>query len=418
MLDPLEIQSLVGASEELTDKILYRVKTLPPSKAFLPTYSLLLIERFESAVGLVAKTMEEELDLQFLSYLQNSKFYLQRMAVPVAILSLTFPEKKVFLKNALKDPICDVVKQAVQSVKIDNPFDNEELLEIALELFRSRYTAVKILTVDVLVMIKECTFMLANLINSTNWRVRLKVASRISDFCPEDQERILIELKKDHIEEVRTELSKNIRSLMHLDLLQDPCEHVRSNYLSNILDQITDEEMLKRLVEDSSWQVKKVLLNLKGDMFKKVTIPLIRNSTENVSWRIKYDILCLIEERIENEFASKLLMNFLIKNMRDKVNEIRTKTQQILVRIIIQYRWACEYFYEIENLASSPNYLHRISAIPVVIEYDLKHKTAIGKRLRDDGVVNVRECFVECAKGRIEYDQNYEIDPEMSFVEP
>ncbi|KAM0681073.1 hypothetical protein GINT2_000858 [Glugoides intestinalis] len=415
-----EVRELVGITEELTDNVLYKLKMQPPSKEFLSTYSLLLIERFEETLLLVIKAMEEDLDTNFLYSLQQSRFYLHRMAVPIIIRTLTFPERKVLLRNGLKDPICEVVKQSVNSIKNYCQFDNTELLEIALELFKSKYTAVKILTVDALAMIGESSFLLASLITSTNWRIRLKVASRFAEFNSDDQTRILLELKKDHIDEVRVELSKGIKSLEHLDLLGDPCESVRANYLSNIIDFIRDEQILVTMMQDSSWEVKKILLGLKGEMFKNVTIPLIKNSTENVSWRIKYEIMTLIDERVSNEFASKLLMSFLIKNVKDKVCEIRRKAQRILVKIIRHYDWVSEYFLDIESLVSSTNYLYRISAIPIAIEYDLKFKTELGKVLKHDKVINVRDYFRDYSSKQdlnIEYCQTCDIDPDTSVFD-
>lgn len=420
VINAKEVQALVGISEELTDNVLYKLKMQPPSKEFLTTYSLLLIERFEEAVLLVIKAMEEELDPDFLYSLQQSRFYLQRMAVPIIIRTLTFPERKALLRKGLKDPICEVVKQTVNSIRSNCPFDNTELLEIAVELFKSKYTAVKILSVDALAMIKESCFLLSSLVTSTNWRIRLKVASRFPEFNHDDQYKVLLELKKDHIDEVRVELSKGIKGLEHLDLLSDPCELVRANYLNNIIDVITDEQILATMMQDSSWEVKKILLGLKGEMFKNVTIPLIKNSTENVSWRIKYEIMSLIDERVSNEFASKLLMTFLIKNVKDKVCEIRRKAQRILVKIIRHYNWVSEYFLEIESLVSNTNYLYRISAVPIAIEYDLKFKTELGKALKHDNVVNVRDYFRDYSIKqdlKIEYGQSCDIDPDTSFFD-
>ena len=84
-------------------------------------------------------------------------------------------------------------------------------------------------------------------------------------------------------------------------------------------------------------------------------------------------------------------MSFLIKNMKDKVCEIRQKSQEILCKIIRNYSWANEFYYEIENLAVSSNYLHRISVVPVAIEYDIKFKLDTAKKLFNDNIQNVRD---------------------------
>lgn len=389
--DITEMQTLIGVSEELTNQVLYRVKNMPHTSSFLPIYNLLLLERYENTVNLIEEVMKTELDLEYLSFLQKSRFYLQRKSVPLVIKDLNFENRSKILKISLKDEICEVVKEAVLSISHNNPFNDDDLLEIAIDLYRSKYTAIKILAVDLLVLIKTSSFLLIDMIKSTNWRLRLKVASQYSNFNSEDQIIISSELKKDHVDEVRTELSKSLKSLDHLDLLEDPCEFVRAYYLANIVDLLVDQYDLRKLLEDKSWEVKKVLLNLKGDAFKKITIPLIRSTTENVSWRIKHEILSLVEKNVQNEFTSKLLLGFLIKNLSDKVSEVRLKAQEILCKIIKTYSWVNEFSYEIENLAMNSNYLYRISAVPVVLEYDLKFNSEIGKVLYNDNVVNVRD---------------------------
>lgn len=386
-----ELQSLVGASEELTEQVLNKVKELPRTPSILPIYNLLLLERYENALELIEEVMSNSLDLEYLDYLQKSKFYLQRKSVPRIIRNLSFPEKGRLLRNSLRDEICEVVKEAVLCIIYNNPLNNEELAEVAVEIYRNRFTAVKVLTVDLLILLNRNCFLLTDFLRSTNWRLRLKVASLYLKFNPEDQITIAQELRKDHVDEVRIELSKSLKSLDYLELLDDPSEFVRSHYLSNVITLLGDQFDLKKLLSDNSWEVKKVLLNLKGENFKKITIPLIRNSTENVSWRIKHEILCLVENNIDNEFTSKLLLSFLIKNLKDRVNEVRVKAQEIFCKIIKRYSWVDEFFFEIENLASNSNYLYRISAVPIIVDYDVKFQTKIGKILYNDPIRNVRE---------------------------
>jgi hypothetical protein len=389
--DISEMQTLIGVSEELTNQVLYRVKNLPQTSTFLPVYNLLLLERYETTVLLIQEVMKTEVNLEYLSYLQKSRFYLQRKAVPGIIKDLHFESKKCFLINSLKDDICEVVKEAVLSIQHDNPFNNDDLLEISINLFKNKYSAIKVLAVDLLVLIKQGSFLLIDFIKSTNWKLRLRVATLYPKFNLEDQIKISSELKKDHVDEVRIELSKSLTSLEHIDLLEDPCEFVRAHYLENIIDIAGDQYDFKKLLEDSSWEVKKVLLNLKGDNFKKITISLIRSSTENVSWRIKHEILCLVDSNVHNEFASRPLLGFLIKNLNDKVCEVRQKAEEILSNIIKNYNWIDEYCYEIETMATNPNYLYRVSAVPVVLNYDFKFKSNIGQVLYDDPVINVRD---------------------------
>ena len=335
--------------------------------------------------------MKTSLEVEYLDYLQRSKFYLQRKSVPRIVRNLSFPEKGRIIKNSLRDEICEVVKEAVLCIIHNNPFNSDELDDIVVELYNNKYTSIKVLTVDLLVLINRNCFLLTDFLKSTNWRLRLKVAALYPKFSSEDQFLIAQEFKKDHVDDVRIQLSKSLTTLDHLDLLEDPCEFVRAHYLANVIDQLEDQFDLKKLISDSSWEVKKILLNLKGENFKRITIPLIRNSTENVSWRIKHEILCLVEKNIENELTSKLLLNFLIKNLKDKLSEVRVKAQEIFCKIIRNYTWVHEFFFEIENLATNPNYLYRISAVPIIVDYDAKFNTRIGLILYNDPVRNVRE---------------------------
>lgn len=314
------------------------------------------------------------------------------------------------MKISLKDEICEVVKKAVLTIKENNPFGAEELLEVAIDLFKSKYTMVKILCVDILTILGEKNFLLIDLLKSTNWRIRLKVSSKLTEFSKEEQKQIINELINDPLEEIRIELAKHLGSLEFVHLLDDPSEHVRGNYLKGIMNIIDNEAILRKALDDSSWEVRKTLLGLKGEMFKKITIPLIRNKTENVPWRDKFEILCLVEEKASDEFISKLLMVFLLKHIKDKVFEVRQQVQRILLKVVQLHSWIAEYYYEIEALTTSTNYLHRISITPVVIEYDLRFKTEMSKKLRDDKVINVRECFNDyCNLNgiKLDYMMNY-----------
>lgn len=394
-----EMQVLVGLNEDLTDKVLCRVRSIPSSPALLPVYSLLLLERYEAAIPLIESVLQQELDMECIDRLQGSKYYIQRMSVPCIIKALSFSRKKDILRTSLQDPICEVVKEAVRSIRENNPFNDDELVEIAIDLFKSKYTSVRVLSVDILALVGGSSFLLMDALKSNNWRLRLKVASCLQKFGPEDRKRVVGELVNDHVEEVRIELSKHLKTLDHLELLRDPCELVRSNYLGNVVGLIEDERVFKWVVEDKSWEVKKVLLNLKGELFKKITIPLIRHSTEGISWRTKHDILGLIEQKIDNEFVSKLMMGVLVRHLRDRVCEVRAKSQQVLVKIIKKYGWVDEYYYEIEAVAHCSNYLHRISVVPVAVEYDMRMGTDLSRVLKHDRVVNVRDCYYDYVKG-------------------
>lgn len=415
-----EMQSLIGINDELTESILHRLKTIPPARAFLPIYTVLLLERFETTLPLVERAMSEDLDLGFIGLLQSSKFYLHRMAVPLILRTHSFQEKRAILRVSLRDEICEVVKKTVSSISTNNPFDSEELLEIAMELYRSRYTMVKVLSADILALIGESSFLLVDLVRSANWRIRLKVASKVAEFNEEDRAKIAQELVRDPVDEVRIELAAHISSQEQIELLDDPNPTVRGNYLEQMIQGVSDETVLRRVLDDPSWEVRKKLLVLKGEQFRRITIPLIRNKTEGISWREKVGVLLLVEANVDDELTAKMLMMFLLKHLRDKVCEIRRQAQRILVRIVKHHKWIVEYFYELEAVATSQNYLHRISVVPVVVEYDLRFKTDLGRRLKNDRVLNVRECFIDYCRtvGEVlEYAGVYEGDGDTSICD-
>lgn len=393
----LELKSQIGITEEATDKSLLKIKTLQGSLKLLPIYNLLLLERLEETIPLIVSCLKNNLDLEYLSSLQQSKYYIQRKSVPMILKYLNFDEKNKFLMKSLSDPICDVIKEAVLCIKENNSFNQEELTKIAIELFNSKYTAVKLMAIDILTLIEENSFFIMDLLKINNWRIRLKLSSCLDYLKKEDQDRIINEIKGDIVEEVRIELSKHLKSLDYIELLKDPSESVRANYLKNVINLIEDENILKKMIDDESWEVKKILLHLKGDLFKKITIPLIKNNDDS-SWRVKMEILQLVENNIKNEYVTKLMVNFLLKCLKNKVFEIRKKAQEILILIINNYKWVDEYYYEIEEICFSQNYLFRITMFPVVYEYDSKYGTELSKKFENDPVVNVRDFYKDYLK--------------------
>lgn len=392
------LQTMVGISDEMTRSVLEQVKDEEPNSSLVPVYNLLLLENYKEAANQIKKIMEKELDLEYISMLQMSKFYMQRKAVPYVIRDVSFPEKKRIIKGSLNDPICDVVKEAVASIIHNNPFNNDEMIEIAINIYNNKYISVRVLVVDLLTIIDGAKFLLDDIIKSTNWRIRLRAASNLLLFDRNDQNKIINELKNDHIDEVRINLAKNLKTLEYLDLLKDPCDTVRAIYLENVVDLIQDISIFQELSNDSSWEVKKVLLNLQDDLFKKITIPIIKSNTEQVQWRIKYDILGLIEERIDKDYVGKLLIGIILGCMKDKVCEVRNKARDIAIKLVKTKHWMQHYLNDISDLVSSSKYLYRISVTPLAIEYDNKYKTEISKTLKHDPLDNVRRAYEDYLK--------------------
>ena len=156
------MQYSIGISEALTDWVLGYVKSAKPSSKFLAIYELLLLERFDEAIPLISSILQRKLDKDYRIRLQQSKFFIHRKSVPLLIKNIEFADKKKILKNALADPICEVVREAVNSLSVKNPFKNDELLEIAFDLYSSRFIGSKVLTVDILILLNESSFLLSD----------------------------------------------------------------------------------------------------------------------------------------------------------------------------------------------------------------------------------------------------------------
>lgn len=394
--DAAGMQLRVGVSDELTDEVLRAVQAHPPSQALLPVYNLLVLERFEATVPLIRAAMDRQPDLEYITSLQKSRFYVQRRCVPYIAAAIPPEERKTVLRTSLRDPICAVVSEAVGAILKSSPFSSDELLGIAADLYGSRYTTTRMLSVDILILIQESRPLLLDVLRENNWRMRLRCASLLGRFNPGDQERIVAELRSDHVDEVRAALARNLHTLDHIDFLGDPCDTVRANYLANVVNMIDDQAIFSRITADESWDVRKILLNLRGEWFRKITIPLIKTSTENVKWRTKIEVLDLIDNQVGDSFVSRLMASFLIRALHDRVCEVRRRAQAVLLKIIAAYDWCAEYADELRAAAGSENYLYRIATVAVAIAFDRRFGTGIADALMNDRVENVRLCYSDC----------------------
>lgn len=389
-----ELQTQIGINEELTDKVLLKIKSLDQSSDFFTIYNLLLLERYDNTLPLITLALNRKMDINYLHTLQTSKYYILRKSACQAIRSIDFPEKKDFLRRSLNDPIVQVVKEATESILQSNIFTEEELLEVAIELFNNKYTTVKMLSIDIIHNIPSGSFFIADLIKANNWRIRIKLANCVNLFKTEEQNFIIDELKSDSTEEVRIELSKNLYTLDHLELLHDESSQVRANYLTNIIQKIQEKNILRGLINDESWEVKKILLHLENEMFKEISIPLIKKE-EDVCWRTRHEIICLLETKIKDEFIMKLMTEYLLKNMTNITWQIRQKCQEILLSCIERYEWMEDWKNKIIEIVESKNYLFRISVVPIALAFDLKFNSNISLALINDPVINVRDFYNE-----------------------
>lgn len=411
-----ELRGQVGHSELKTEKALQTVSSISPNSRLLPIYDLLLLERFEPTIPLIRMTLENLNSLStpdssiqitnYLSTLQNSQYYFHRMAVPCILRhsSLPLETKRDFLSKSCQDRVGHVVKETVTTIINDEIFDKQQLADIANYLLDHEYAMMRTLAVDIIAKIRDERKFIRAALDSSSWRVRLRMGLLIKKFDSNEQTLIIDKLRNDPVEEVRVHLAANLSSLEYSFFLDDLSDQVRAIYLKNVVSKINDQTIFEKLMNDDSWEVKKFLLNLRDEWLHSVTIPLIKSSTQNVKWRMKLEILKLIEDKIEESEIARPLFGFICEAVQDKTCEIRKKAAQILKKIVERHDWSKEYTVDLERVVLSKNYLHRISILPVVVAFDKKWGKSISKPLKEDVVVNIREYYRELAS-ESEYDK-------------
>lgn len=390
-----DLEMCIGLSEELTDDALRKIKTIEYNTALLPLYNLLLLEKYDETILLIKEAMDKELDITYVNSLQKSRFWLQRKSIPE--ITMNFPNKlrKELLKTCLKDDSHIVVRESINSMLLQNPFSKDETEEIVNMLFDSPISNNRIAAVEIMTLFNFESRFLEEVLKKNCWRTRLSCAKSLRKFPLEKQKLIISELKNDKVDEVRIELVKKLDSLEYIGYLNDSNVYVRSEYLSNVINQVNDDKLLKDIITNNDWEVGKVLLNMKGDFFKQITIPLIENNIKLVSWRTRLEILDLLKNQIKDEIIAKMLIDFFINCVKDKVFIIRKKVAEIFVELIDLYDWMINYEDAFIEILKSTNYLHRLTFIPVIIKFDLKFHKKLSEIIENDKVKNVKNYFKE-----------------------
>lgn len=418
-----ELRSQIGLSTASTDAVVAALQTYAPSPEMLPVCTLLILEKFEDAVRIARSVLEQHFSAEFLVGLQSSPYFLQRLAVP-ALLSgarIATPLKHEFLLAALKDSVSAVVVAAVDAIAEEGArvlreppgtdahgrpllplFGPAEIHDLIAELSKSDHTAVRVAAAGLLPLLAPGDPLLAVLAQSPAWRVRLRVAQLLPRLAPSDRATLASALRHDAVDEVRVRLAAGTDTLDALYFFDDPCEHVRAAYLARVLDKLSDEALFKRLMTDESWEVKKHLLDLRGEWVLRVTVPFIKSSAESDNWRIKYDILALIHGKLAEEAVVRPLCQFILECLSDRVCEVREKAAAVLVDTIWRYEWCAEFEAEIRAAIASPNYLHRISAMRPALAFERRTGVVVTAAVADDPVKNVRESYQEAAAEMME----------------
>lgn len=396
--DILKLQSIIGKEKEITYKLISYLKSNAPiSPEILPICTLLLIENRSSTIEVIQNILihHPHLVQDTINELQSSKFYNQRCAVPQIIIEI--PDTKMYLKKAFNDNIGVVVKEACLSLQFYEalPFSDNELLDIALALNNHQYDYIQCLVPDVLIFIKQKTFLMSEISLSKSWRKRLSLVKKVSYLSLEDRYYLYNTLCKDPEESVRIALVKEIDCLTDFKkyaeiFLTDTSENVRSLMVRKIGNMYDD--LLDNIVNDPSWIVRKELLCIhREDIYERISLPIINSLPKNNTWRVKIEILETISHilNFNDVLVQRCLLDILFKYLTDPVYEVRNRAGGVLKDLINKAEWSIELQERLECLLQS-SYLVRITLVEAFKEFDKKHGTKFIKNLLNDKVINVR----------------------------
>ncbi|KAG5858545.1 hypothetical protein KMI_14g19270 [Encephalitozoon hellem] len=400
---PLEkLELLVGIDQKLNGLLIENLALLPPDKSHLSICELLLLERPEKTIPIIRRIFESfpgEVS-EFIAKLLESPFYIQRQAVPSLIENIEYKEEKEALRKCLKDPIVGVARRAALSLERYNkiPFDDDELIEIVKDLHSSYSECIQCTSSYVIPLIKKRTHFVSEICSSKSWRRRYAIAKKIPKLNAGDRAIVYSCLSQDPEEEIRICLASNMEHAEGWDrlvplFLKDSSPTVRALAIQMVGNKEEFQEMLKEIVSDGSWEVRKALLCVQRvDTYKSIVVPLINSLNSTPNWRIRKEILESIayaskqDEKLLKMFLGKHLLGYL----SDRVYEVRVEASKVVGELVKMYPWTIEWLPDIEAVTSSRSYLHRITSVSAALSFDKVHKTEFAKRLLSDPIENVR----------------------------
>lgn len=396
------LRFLVGTDEQLTDMLIEHLETVPPSPEHLDVCGLILLEKAERIKPIIRKTFSifPEAIPGFINELLESPFYAQRQAIPSLIVNSRYNGVKKTLRKCLEDPEVSVVRNAalVLGEYEEVPFDDDELIEIAVNLNNHYSEYVQCVVPDVLVLIRQPALFLSELCSCNSWRRRHAVAKKVDRFDPHDRAIIYALLSQDPEDETRICLAKNMGciddwSVLAPQFLKDDSPAVRALAVKMVGNREEFQELLKEVASDSSWEVKRELLCVqRSETYRSVSIPLINSLNITPNWRVRKEVLRSIAliSRNNEGLLKDFLSQHLLKYLHDSIFELRMETAKTVKELIPMYSWTIEWLPKIEAATTSRNYLHRITAANAALEFDRVYKTVFTKRLLADTVDNVR----------------------------
>ncbi|ADM12249.1 putative protein phosphatase [Encephalitozoon intestinalis ATCC 50506] len=402
-----KLELLVGVDPKLNELLVEYLAALAPDKGHLIICELLLIEEPERIVPVIRRIFEsfpDEVD-RFIKKLLKSPFYVQRQAIPSLIVNMEYKEAKEALRRCLKDPVAAVARKAALSLEEYKtiPFDDDELVEIVNDLHGSYSEWIQCASSCVIPLIKRQTKFVSEICTSKSWRRRYAIAKEIRRLNVSDRAAVYSHLSQDPEEEIRICLAGNMEHVEGWDrlvplFLKDSSPGVRALIIQMIGNREEFQEMLKDVITDTSWEVKKALLCVQRvDTYKSIVIPLINTLNSTPNWRTRKEILESIscaskqDEKLLKEFLGRHLLGYL----KDKVYEVRAEASKVIGELVSIYPWTVEWLPEIEAISSSKSYLYRITSVEAALSFDKAHGTGFGKKLLSDPIENVKLCTLE-----------------------
>ncbi|CAD27121.1 PROTEIN PHOSPHATASE PP2-A REGULATORY SUBUNIT A [Encephalitozoon cuniculi GB-M1] len=397
-----KLELLVGMDQKLNDLLVAHLAALPPDRGHLGICGLMLIEEPEKIVPVARRILgsfPDEVD-GFVKKLLESPFYIQRRAVPSLIVNIEYKETKEALRRCLQDPVVAVARCAALSLEEYGriPFEDDELVQIVEDLHASYSECIQCTGSDVIPLIKRQTHFVSEICMSESWRRRYAIAKKIQKLNCSDRAAVYAHLSQDPEEEIRICLASNMEHVGDWDrlvplFLKDSSPTVRAITIQTVGNREEFQEILRGVVSDGSWEVKKALLCVQRvDTYKNVVIPLINSLNSALNWRIRKEILESIacvskqDERLLREFLGKYLLGYL----HDRVYEVRAGASRVVAELVPRYSWTIEWLPEIEAAVLSRNYLHRITSVDAALSFDKAHGTEFAKRLLSDPIDNVK----------------------------
>lgn len=397
------IEAKIGTSDSDTRLILTCLAAQPyKGSMLLSLCSLILLENvdFEKTTELINSIFNQCNQVEISNYiklLQNSKFYLHRLAVPYLIKNRELENTKIYLKNALEDTVEYVVRTAIMSLKDYNvlPFTEEEILEYAKVMLESGSDYLESNCVDLLLLVDRRTELIGRILASGSWRTKLSLAQKMHFFAFDIRD-VALELAKDSEDEIRIVLAQNF-NMMNSDLTKDLVDIMVGDenpiVRSYCIEQICkNKSPLPDKVIFESWEVTLTLLKSvnKRLNFEEITFPIISSLKNHKNWRIRKTIVETCHS-ILTEGNEKRTKDIFFQFFFDKVSEVRSKVSSCLLDLIGKIE--CHSY--VENILKTGAYKNRLALVNCCVKMDEHYGTNYVRTLAKDSVSCVKLALLD-----------------------